>query len=38
MTFDQPGVQRQQQEQALRELIRQHADAARIEKEFDALA
>ncbi len=38
LTFEQPGTQREQQEQTLRALIREHADAARIEKEFDALA
>jgi hypothetical protein len=38
MTFDQPGTQRQQQEQTLRAQIREHADAVRIEREFDALA
>ncbi len=38
VTFDQPGTRREQQEQTLRAQIREHADPARIEKEFDALA
>jgi hypothetical protein len=38
VTFDQPGTRREQQEKTLRAQIRESADAARIEKEFDALA